>query len=286
MNIAVDEALLILKVALHRPALPLHLADRPQREPRLPHRPLPQRERDHARRPTAAAARASRRCSARSWSCSRARRSTPGEEVPVDSLPVAIGRGGQNEVAARRRRVRLGPARPLRVEARRPLGRGRRLDERHVRQRRARDDAAAALEGRRRPRRPDRLQGRALMLGRSAVVYRHRPPAAAERGRLRLRAAALRRRRRDGRRAGGRGRVRPRGGRARGGAGDERGEERVASLIQEANRRVFQRSSEDESASGMGTTMTVALVDGEARSRSATSATRARTASAAACSSS
>ncbi len=45
-------------------------------------------------------------------------------------------------------------------------------------------------------------------------------------------------------------------------AGNERGEERVASLIQEANRRVFQRSSEDESTSGMGTTMTVALVDG------------------------
>jgi PPM family protein phosphatase len=43
--------------------------------------------------------------------------------------------------------------------------------------------------------------------------------------------------------------------------GDERGEERVTSLIQEANRRVFQRSSEDMAASGMGTTMTVALVD-------------------------
>jgi protein phosphatase len=43
--------------------------------------------------------------------------------------------------------------------------------------------------------------------------------------------------------------------------GDERGEERVTSLIQEANRRVFQRSSEDLAASGMGTTMTVALVD-------------------------
>ena len=45
------------------------------------------------------------------------------------------------------------------------------------------------------------------------------------------------------------------------GAGDERGEDRVASLIQEANRRVFQRSNEDAATSGMGTTMTVALVD-------------------------
>jgi PPM family protein phosphatase len=43
--------------------------------------------------------------------------------------------------------------------------------------------------------------------------------------------------------------------------GDERGEDRVASLIQEANRRVFQRSTEDAATSGMGTTMTVALLD-------------------------
>jgi PPM family protein phosphatase len=38
-------------------------------------------------------------------------------------------------------------------------------------------------------------------------------------------------------------------------------EERVVALIEEANRRVFQRANEDEAASGMGTTMTVALVD-------------------------
>ena len=45
---------------------------------------------------------------------------------------------------ARRRRVRLRPARSLRVEAGRALGGGHRLDERHLRQRCARDDAAAA----------------------------------------------------------------------------------------------------------------------------------------------
>src|SRR5207248_4149327 len=39
------------------------------------------------------------------------------------------------------------------------------------------------------------------------------------------------------------------------------GEDRVVALIQEANRRVFERSSEDENVSGMGTTMTVALVE-------------------------
>jgi PPM family protein phosphatase len=41
------------------------------------------------------------------------------------------------------------------------------------------------------------------------------------------------------------------------------GERRVAGLIQEANRRVYERSSQDAAASGMGTTMTVAFV-GEA----------------------
>ncbi|TMM27665.1 MAG: Stp1/IreP family PP2C-type Ser/Thr phosphatase [Actinobacteria bacterium] len=38
------------------------------------------------------------------------------------------------------------------------------------------------------------------------------------------------------------------------------GERRVTQLIQEANRRVYQRSSQDAAASGMGTTLTVALV--------------------------
>jgi PPM family protein phosphatase len=43
------------------------------------------------------------------------------------------------------------------------------------------------------------------------------------------------------------------------------GEERVKQLVQEANRRVHERASNDPSTSGMGTTMTVALVepDGE-----------------------
>ncbi len=45
--------------------------------------------------------------------------------------------------------------------------------------------------------------------------------------------------------------------------GDELTEERLVELIQEANRRVFQRSSEDAATSGMGTTMTVALVGEE-----------------------
>lgn len=41
------------------------------------------------------------------------------------------------------------------------------------------------------------------------------------------------------------------------------GPERLISLIQEANRRVYERASSDPATSGMGTTMTVALVEGE-----------------------
>jgi serine/threonine protein phosphatase PrpC len=40
------------------------------------------------------------------------------------------------------------------------------------------------------------------------------------------------------------------------------GLERIDALIQKANRRIFDRASTDPSASGMGTTMTVALVEG------------------------
>ncbi|MGI8420901.1 MAG: Stp1/IreP family PP2C-type Ser/Thr phosphatase [Gaiellaceae bacterium] len=43
--------------------------------------------------------------------------------------------------------------------------------------------------------------------------------------------------------------------------GEATGSERVAALIQEANRRVWTRSNEDETAAGMGTTVTAALVE-------------------------
>ncbi|MDX6486550.1 MAG: family protein phosphatase [Gaiellaceae bacterium] len=45
--------------------------------------------------------------------------------------------------------------------------------------------------------------------------------------------------------------------------GSMKGEERVVSLIQEANRRVYERAASDPSTSGMGTTITVALVEAE-----------------------
>jgi serine/threonine protein phosphatase PrpC len=45
-------------------------------------------------------------------------------------------------------------------------------------------------------------------------------------------------------------------------SGSATGEERLVALIREANRRVHERASADPTTSGMGTTMTVALVEG------------------------
>jgi PPM family protein phosphatase len=47
------------------------------------------------------------------------------------------------------------------------------------------------------------------------------------------------------------------------GAGDLDGEARLRSIIQEANRRIYARAAGDPTVSGMGTTVTAALVDGE-----------------------
>ena len=56
-----------------------------------------------------------------------------------------------------------------------------------------------------------------------------------------------------------------------------RGAETLVDLVQEANERIYRRALDDPAAAGMGTTVTVALVDeerGDGRAR-ATSATRA-----------
>ncbi len=45
--------------------------------------------------------------------------------------------------------------------------------------------------------------------------------------------------------------------------GGDATETRIADLIQEANRRVYARASQDAAAAGMGTTVTVALVEGD-----------------------
>ena len=87
-----------------------------------------------------------------------------------------------------------------------------------------------------------------------------------ERGLLRQPAAALRDRRRHGRRPGGRGRLGARGGALEESDATGGGEARVVELIQEANRRVHERATTDAETSGMGTTMTVALVENDGTS--------------------
>src|SRR5207247_11074018 len=143
------------------------------------------------------------------------------------------------------------------------LARGLRLDERHVPERDPSDAAEAADAGRHRAHRRDRVEVRGVNLGRTAAAtdpgrrrrhnedaYVCEPPlfavadgiGGAQAGELAssLAAAAVRDDSSDGR-------------------GD--GRRRVDELIQEANRRVYQRQSEDASLSGMGTTMTVALFE-------------------------
>ena len=90
----------------------------------------------------------------------------------------------------------------------------------------------------------------------------HGPRAALQRGLHSRRLAALRGRRRHGRRAGRRGRLAPRGPGADADrdarpGGTPRG--RCAASIGEANRRIHERARADPDAAGMGTTVTAAL---------------------------
>src|ERR671935_267575 len=136
---------------------------------------------------------------------------------------------------------------------------GRGLDERHVRERQAARAAAPTYARRRDPDRGDRPEVRRVTLGRTAAltdkgrkrrhnedVYVVDPPifaiadgmGGAKAGEVAagLAADALR---------------------GEGGSG----EDTLVTLIQEANRRVYERAAEDAAKSGMGTTMTVALLE-------------------------
>src|ERR671935_765560 len=141
---------------------------------------------------------------------------------------------------------------------------GRGLDQRHVRERHAARAAAPTHARRRDPDRGHRPEVRRVTLGRTAAltdtgrkrrhnedVYVVDPPifaiadgmGGANAGEVAAAVAA------DA--------LRGEGG---------SGEEAVVTLIQEANRRVYQRANEDAAKSGMGTTMTVALLeDGQVR---------------------
>src|SRR5439155_15086133 len=160
-------------------------------------------------------------------------------------------------------RLRVGGARPTRAAPRRDLARGLRLDERNVRERRQGQPAAQARPRRHRPGRRDRLPVRAM----NAVVQQ---AAVTDAGRKRRRnedayicspplfAIA------DGMGGAQAGELASKEAveALRVGADNEDStpQRRVVALIQDANRRVYDRAAEDEAASGMGTTMTVALV--------------------------
>src|SRR5438552_8591008 len=139
------------------------------------------------------------------------------------------------------------------------MAHGRGVDERHLRERRPARAAPQALARRRHPHRRHRPEVRAVSLGRTVTVTdtgrkrRHNedvylvdPPifaiadgvGGANAGEVAaaIAADALR------------------------GVGGS-GEDTLVTLIQEANRRVYERAAEDAAKSGMGTTMTVALLE-------------------------
>ena len=211
----------------------------------------------------AEASRRTRRRRRGGWSSSTSPALAERAEFELNAAPLTVGRGGQNDVPLDGRRVRLGPPRALRAAPRRRLGRGPRLDERHLRERRAHDRPRRLEPGDVvRSARPTEV--RAMRIGRRRGTDTGRSAAATRTPTSR--AAAVRGRRRHGRRTGRRDRLAARRGRAeRGRRAAPAAPERVETLIQEANRRVYAALERGRAASGMGTTMTVALVEDDAR---------------------
>ena len=192
----------------------------------------------------------------------------PQNDIPLDSDEFASARHAQHRAAPRRR-----------------LGRGRRLDERHVRERRAARQAAPAGTRRRDPRRLDRPEVRAMRLdalagsaptdtGASGVATRT-PTSSSRRSSRSPTGWAAPRPARSRRRS-------PPRCCARASSGGEA----VVELIQEANRRVYEAAAERRGALRDGHDDHRGARRGRRRARSATSATRAPTASVTASSSS
>ena len=156
-----------------------------------------------------------------------------------------VGRGAQNDLALDGDDFASSAPRALRAAPRRRLGRGHRLDERHLRERRPDLEARAARARRRRPRRRDRPPVRAMTIG--AARHARRTPAPQTPRGTRTPTSASRRcspsptawaARRPARS--------PRGSprrRSREPTGTTRRAEAVVELIQEANRRVYERAA-------------------------------------------
>ena len=197
-------------------------------------------------------ARASRRAARSRSSGVSTRRPRPRSAVRLDGDEFASARHARIDPRAGRR-----------------LGRGSRLDERHVRERRRGSRRSGSCSRATSLRVGETELGsnevRTVRLGRAAGVTDTGPEAAPQRGRVHLRAAAVRGRGRHGRRAR-RARSPPASPRPRSrrrGSGP-RGADGIAALIVEANRRIWERSLDDPATAGMGTTVTAALVDEQA----------------------
>ena len=179
--------------------------------------------------------------------------------------PTVVGRDATSGI--RLEHDEFASSRHARIEPRpeRSMGRRSRLDERHVRQRHEAEEGAAREGRRRHPDRRDRAAGAGVKIGRGAWSDRHGPQAHAQRGRVRLRAAAVRDRGRHGRRAGRRGRRAARRRRARG-RRDPPSSTRPVSRPPSRRRTAASGSARSPipSTAGMGTTVTVALVDAPA----------------------
>ena len=149
---------------------------------------------------------------------------------------------------------------------RRRLCRGRRLDQRNVRERDPPRQGPAPRARGRRPDRRDRPEVRAMRISHGSARGDRTPAASA--GTTRTTSSSSRRCSRSRtawvvRRRASSPRRSPPGRCASATDPAARAEEQVVELIQEANRRVHERAMHDAAASGMGTTMTVAVFDGD-----------------------
>ena len=190
----------------------------------------------------------------------------PGTSIDLTST-AGVGRGPENAIRLDGDTTVSGRHATLDTPRGRAVGRGRRLDERDVRERRARHVGATPRAGRRHPDRPHRPPRRGID---RATRTRSGPDATPGAGaaRTRTRSSASRRSSPwrtewEARRPASSPRAWPRrrSRRARSPSGARRAS---PGIVRTANARIFEHSVRDPNAAGMGTTATIAFVDEEA----------------------
>ena len=183
-------------------------------------------------------------------------------EVPLSSEPLTVGRDGENDVPLPGDTFASADACAVRAARRRGMARRRRLDQRDLRERGEAETAETPRAGRHCQNRRKRFQVRTMTLRQFVTktdpgrrrrnnedVFVCEPPlfaiadgmGGAQAGEVAsgLAAEALK----------------------EGEDGEGTSEERVNALIQSANRRVYEKAQQDMALAGMGTTLTLALVD-------------------------